>query len=254
MSRRLLAALVLVTSLACRSAAVPPATAPDAAGAPAASAVARPTTPTTDPDNIRWVRDAAEYRALAVQTYRLATQHVEREAQGRRTGSWAVVLDADETVISNLTYQVERARQGLAFTPESWYAWVRRREAVPVPGAAAFLRRVQALGGRIAIVTNRRQAECDDTVAVFRTHALPYDAMLCRPDAGPSDKQPRFDAVAGGQAVAGAGALDVVAFLGDNIFDFPGLTQASGRDDPADLEAFGARFFVLPNPMYGSWQ
>jgi len=40
---------------------------------------------------------------------------------------------------------------------------------------------------------------------------------------------------------------------GDNIGDFPGLSQSS-RDDPGALDDFGDRFFVLPNPMYGSWE
>jgi predicted secreted acid phosphatase len=50
------------------------------------------------------------------------------------------VLDADETVINNVTYQLERAQQGLPYSSESWAAWVRRREASPIPGAAAFWR------------------------------------------------------------------------------------------------------------------
>jgi hypothetical protein len=103
------------------------------------------------PEAIRWVGGSAEYQAVLRQTYRLATVAVEQAAASRRPGSWAVVLDADETVISNLTYQAERARAGLAFSAESWAAWVRRREATPLPGAAAFLDRVHALGGRIAI-------------------------------------------------------------------------------------------------------
>jgi predicted secreted acid phosphatase len=48
--------------------------------------------------------------------------------------------------------------------------------------------------------------------------------------------------------------LDVVLFLGDNIQDFPALGQ-SLRDEPASaFGAFGSRFFLVPNPMYGSWQ
>jgi len=200
------------------------------------------------------VRDAAEYRAAVMQAYRQVTARVEAEAAARQAGTWAVVLDADETVISNLTYQVERSRAGLAFSPESWREWVSRRAATPLPGAAAFLARVHDLGGRIAIVTNRRQSECEDTIAVFRQHALQYDAMLCRNDAGPSDKNPRFEAVAAGQTTAGAGPLAVVAFVGDNILDFPRASQALARENPTILDAFGVRFFVIPNPMYGSWQ
>lgn len=252
MIRRALAPLLLLAVLAgCRSTAPLPAPVPPQPP-PAAIAAAKPAT--AEPDSIRWVRDAAEYRALTVQAYRLATMHVETEAKGRAAGTWAVVLDADETIISNLTYQAERARQGLAYSTESWAAWVKRRESTPVPGAAAFLTRVRALGGRIAVVTNRLQSECDDTAAVFARHQLIYDAMLCRPDGASSDKNPRFQAVAAGQTPAGASPLEVVAFVGDNILDFPGLGQSVKDKGEAGLEAFGSRFFVLPNPMYGSWQ
>jgi 5'-nucleotidase (lipoprotein e(P4) family) len=174
--------------------------------------------------------------------------------KSRAPGSWAVVLDADETVISNLQYQIERAQAGLPYTPESWRAWVARRAAAPLPGAAAFLTRVRELGGRIAIVTNRLASECADTEAVFRSHGLPYDMMLCRPDNGPSDKNARFSAVAAGTTSPGGPPLDVVAFVGDNIQDFPDLNQAAAKQSDAALDAFATRYFLLPNPMYGSWQ
>ena len=48
-------------------------------------------------------------------------------------------------------------------------------------------------------------------------------------------------------------ALTIVEWLGDNIQDFPRLTQAA-RSDSTALAEFGRRYFVLPNPMYGSWE
>ncbi len=238
--------MALVTVAGCRSAAPPPAAPVPSLAAAAAAA---------EPDSIRWVRDAAEYRAAVLQAYRAVAAHVEHEAATRAAGSWAVVLDADETILSNVTYQAERARLGLGYSSESWAAWVRRREATPLPGAAAFLARVRALGGRIAIVTNRLGSECDDTVAVFARERLVYDAMLCRPNGSPSDKNPRFEAVRTGRTAAGTTPLDVVAYVGDNIQDFPELSQRTVNEaGEAGLSAFGTRFFVLPNPMYGSWQ
>jgi 5'-nucleotidase (lipoprotein e(P4) family) len=200
------------------------------------------------------VRTSAEHVAALEQVYRLATARVDAEARTHQGGHWAVVLDADETVIDNSLYQEERARAGLGYSEESWDAWVRRREATPLPGAAAFLSHVRQSGGRIAIVTNRLQSQCPDTEAVFVTHALVFDAMLCRPDGAPSDKNPRFQAVAAGQTAAGAVPLDVVAFIGDNILDFPALSQAARDRGPQAFTEFGLRFFLVPNPMYGSWQ
>lgn len=255
---RALALFLLLASAGCRSAAAPPTVAPTPSTSARATTPSGDAAPTADasqlPPNIRWVRSAAEYQAIVVQTYRAATRHVERAAYGRAPGTWAVILDADETVVSNLPYQEERARLGQSYSSESWYAWVRRREATPLPGAAAFLQRVHALGGRIAIVTNRRAAECDDTKAVFARHALIYDAMLCRPYEGPSDKNPRFEAVARGVAMNVPGPIDVLAFLGDNIQDFPGLSQDAITPDALVLTRFGEEYFVLPNPMYGSWE
>jgi 5'-nucleotidase (lipoprotein e(P4) family) len=198
------------------------------------------------------VQRSAEYHALVVQGYRAATTRVEQQAASHKPGAWAVVLDADETIISNLPYQIERV--GLGYSADSWGAWVRRREATPLPGAAAFIARVRELGGRIAVVTNRLESECADTIAVFKAHGLVFDAMLCRPDKGPSDKNPRFEAVAAGKVSGSTTPLDVVAFVGDNIQDFPGLNQGLRQKGVGGFSEFGVRFFLLPNPMYGSWE
>jgi 5'-nucleotidase (lipoprotein e(P4) family) len=241
----LLVALMLVAG--CRATA--PSTPPVAPGASAEAGEAfRASTA------VRWVRDSAEHRALFLQVYRAATAQVERAAATREPGTWAVVADADQTVIDNSLYQVEREELGLGFTRESWHTWTGRRAAVPLPGAAAFLARVRELGGRIAIVTNRRESECPDTEAVFQAHDLAYDVILCRADDGPGDKTPRFEAVNRGTTPAALPPLEVVAFLGDNIRDFPGHSQALRAQDEEALSDFGARFFVLPNPMYGSWE
>ncbi len=242
--------LAVALTVSCRTSGpiVPPSPAPRApapAVAPTAGRV---------PESVRWASDSAEHRATFLQVYRAATAHVEREAAGRTAGSWAVVLDADETTIDNSVYQIERARAGRPFDAESWRAWCARREAVPLPGAAAFLARVRALGGKIAIVTNRTAAECPDTEAVFVAQGLAYDAMLCRPDGGPSDKNPRFEAVARGTTPAGLPPLDVVAFVGDNVLDFPGQSQEIRKRGDDAFAPFGVRFFLLPNPMYGSWE
>jgi 5'-nucleotidase (lipoprotein e(P4) family) len=252
----LVLALLLVSS-ACASSTATPArpqpapAAPSAPSEPAASAKAA-ADKRAEPESIRWIRDAAEFHAAAYQVYRQATTRVETESAKRTRGTWAVVLDADETVISNLEYQAERARQGLAFTAESWKAWTERREATPIPGAAAFLGRVRALGGRIAIVSNRLDTECDDTAAVFAKHALVYDAMLCRTTT--SDKNPRFADVAAGRSPASATPVDVIAYVGDNILDFPLLSQSTKAQGAAGFADFGVRYFLVPNPMYGSWQ
>jgi 5'-nucleotidase (lipoprotein e(P4) family) len=205
------------------------------------------------PDAVHWVRNSAEYRAAARQAYRLAMSRISQLAASRATGTWAVIVDADETVLDNSTYQKERAAQGLGFTPDSWRAWVARREARTVPGAVEFVGRVRELGGRVAVVTNRTEVECPDTEVNLRDQGLAVDVVLCRPEGSPSDKQARFARISEGTAAQGLPPLEVLMWVGDNILDFPGFTQ-DVRGDPSKLGEFGGRFILIPNPMYGSWE
>jgi 5'-nucleotidase (lipoprotein e(P4) family) len=224
---------------------------------PAASPLPAAQTQTpTIPPNIKWVQSSAEYMALALQAYRAALARVETDARGRAAGTWAVVLDADDTVINNLQYQVGLALEGVKHTPERFTAWVRQRASTPVPGAAPFLARVHQLGGRIGIVTNRLAIECDDTAAVLRQNALAFDAVICRPEGEPesADKTPRYRAIAAGQTAVSRTPIEILVFVGDNIRDFPNGTQAMRAEGEAAFSEIGVRWFVLPNPMYGSWQ
>ena len=44
-------------------------------------------------------------------------------------------------------------------------------------------------------------------------------------------------------------------FVGDNILDFPNLSQAAVKNGRRDTRSrSGPEIFMLPNPMYGSWQ
>ena len=205
------------------------------------------------PDSLHWFRNSAEYRALTLQTYRLAAQTLERRVSGKARNAWAVILDADETVLDNSQYFKERSVLGQKFSRPTWHEWTQRKTAGSVPGAADFLKRVQELGGRIAIVTNRAASECPDTEVNFKANGLPFDVILCNADLGNSSKQGRFAQVAKGATPAGLPPLDVVMWMGDNVLDFPGMNQ-DARLRPERLKEFGERFFVLPNPTYGSWE
>jgi len=216
---------------------------------PAAPSIA---IPRAIPNEIRWFRTSAEYRALTRQTYQLAADRLLELTRGAAAQSWAVILDADETVLDNSEYQRRRALDDSAYTEASWSAWVNERTATGIPGAAEFTQRVHALGGRIVIVTNRAMALCDATRANLQAIRVEADLVLCQPP-GESDKNPRFERVRAGTAAPGFAAANVVEWIGDNIQDFPKLTQAA-RNDSTALGQFGKKYFIIPNPMYGSWE
>lgn len=279
MSRRLqcaplarLAVLALAVALTgCASMRQPPPS-PGAVPPPPRSEPAEPTLPTPAPEPepptaadseagpvphaVRWVL-GAEYRAATFQAFRAAGRELERLAEVLEPGAWAVIADVDETILSNLGYEIELAEASgcdLAFDRESWNRWIERRAAKPLTGAVAFLERVHELGGRVALVTNRSQEGCPATEDNLRAEGVPYDLILCRPAGSDGDKSPRWAMVRDGTATPGVPPLEIVMYLGDNIHDFPDLDQ-SLRDEPeTELADFGALYFVLPNPMYGSFQ
>jgi 5'-nucleotidase (lipoprotein e(P4) family) len=202
--------------------------------------------------DIRWTEKSAEMRALALSAYALAEERIDALRASGLPAQWAVVMDIDETTLSNLTYQRERAELGTAYSSASWLAWTQRKAATPMPGAKAFIDRVRALGGKVVLVSNRKAgSECDPTAQNLAAVGIAYDGLLCRTTT--SDKNPRFEAIEDGTA-PGLPALTTVMYVGDNIQDFPGQSQDLRHEPDAEFSDFGHRFILVPNPMYGSWE
>jgi 5'-nucleotidase (lipoprotein e(P4) family) len=205
---------------------------------------------------IKYVRDSAEYHALAHQVFRLAAIAVDASRAGA-AGPWAVVLDVDETALDNSTYQLERAAYGAAFELASWNAWVGREEAPAVPGVVDFVRGVRAAGGRVVWITNRDEVTREATRRNLLTEGLwdDSDRLCLARDKDYTKVVRRREARQGRGDCAWAGEpVRVVAYIGDQMGDFPGAGEEEGPvTGPPDDEAFGVRFFLLPNPMYGRW-
>ena len=215
------------------------------------TAVTPPVVADSQPLALRWYRTSAELRGLFLQTYHLATHELERRVQATKPRDWAVILDADETVLDNSQYQLMSGGRG--FTEESWTEWVRMGAATALPGSVDFTKRVHALGGKVVIVTNRHQAVCPETIDNLRSIGIAADEVLCQPVGANGDKNPRFEAVQNGTAPSVLPPLNVLMWFGDNIQDFPHLTQRLRGEIPAEYAAFGRIYFLLPNPLYGSW-
>ncbi|MDQ2639284.1 MAG: hypothetical protein M3Y79_01700 [Pseudomonadota bacterium] len=190
---------------------------------------------------VHWYRNSAEMQAIFEQTFESAARELRGRSQDRPRGSWAVILDVDETLLDNSGYVVEFGH----YTAATWDVWTARQSAPALPGAVRFTTAVAALGGQVVLVTNREQKACADTEQNLRRVGITYDRILCMTET--PDKNPRFAAVQAG--TAGAAPLEVLMWLGDNIEDFPGLSQHR-----RDVRGFGVRYFVLPNPSYGSWE
>ena len=219
-------------------------------------------------DATLWVQTSVEYRAVAKQTYRAAGANLVRavrdpqwtaalEQEGTEMAGLppAVVLDLDETVLDNSAYQAQLAAAGKTFSDDTWQAWVKQGRAGTVPGAMEFLKLAAALGVEAVFISNRvcdPSSLLDPTVQVLRTHGIQVQPsnLMCKQEA--SDKSARRKAA--------AAKYRLVMLFGDDFRDFVSLPKEGDTLD-GRLEAaqsrdhwLGERWFVLPNPMYGSWE
>lgn len=211
-----------------------------------------------------WMQTAAEYQAATRQAYRAAEASLDRalrepnwtaaleQIEGFEKLPPAVILDLDETVLDNSAFQARLTASGAKFSEDAWRKWVAEVKAGTVPGAREFLSIAHARGVRIYYVTNRTcdPSKADDpTVRMLRAHALPLVAsrLLCRTDT--SDKSARRKEVTYGARI--------VMLIGDDLNDFvsvPANLQARADIVSGYSRYWGERWFLIPNPTYGSWE
>jgi len=222
---------------------------------------------------VLWVQRSAEYRAVAEQTYRAAIAQLDaalaqadwdalvpEERANPATGlKPAVVLDIDETVLDNSPYQARLVRDGGEYADATWDAWVEERKARPVPGVLEFARAASARGVTLLYLSNRAVHLKQATLDNLRQAGLPVagdDVFLglgtvvegC-PQRG-SEKDCRRRLV-GRQ-------YRVLMQFGDQLGDFVRIEDNTPAGRQRLLERhgdwFGRRWWMLPNPTYGSWE
>jgi 5'-nucleotidase (lipoprotein e(P4) family) len=199
----------------------------------------------TLPNEVRWVRESGEYANLCRQTFRLAQDAVREQIRNSSGQKIALVMDLDETVLDNSLYQVERHRQGLGFTQDSWSTWVKREKAGLVPGVKSFLSFLSKQPVRVIFLSNRMHENLAPTKSNLRKLGVlrADDLFLLRIDKQDTKIKRRAEITGGKGRMKKTGSFLVVAYFGDSMGDFP----ASSED------AFGKTHFMLPNPMYGKW-
>ena len=98
------------------------------------------------PNDVRWVRESREYETICTQIFNRAKLSIEVQTgllkvskTNDKNKQLAVVVDLDETILDNSTYQVERWKMGLGFTQESWSDWVNRKKLFLLSGQRTLI-------------------------------------------------------------------------------------------------------------------
>ena len=266
MKRTLIVSLSLL-SVACASTPVPY---PEPTAQPPVATMA----PTCNPGHsilasTLWVQSSAEYEAVALGTYAAARRALDRaladptwvgateETANDQTQPPAVILDADETVIDNSMFQARVIRAGQTFDEARWTAWVNEAKATAIPGALEFVNYARSRGVTPFFITNRDHPhETEGTrrnleqLGFLKTGEADNLMLRGARDVWKSDKSSRRAHVAANYRV--------LLLLGDDLNDFVNAREATHtqREGLVDERAewWGTRWFMLPNPMYGSWE
>jgi acid phosphatase len=247
------------------------------------AACASTTTVESDPEPdhaILWSAHAAEYQAISLQVYAQATRDLPRFIDDT---SWsalpghagvsdkppAVILDVDETVTSGVDMELTM----MPFTALRQYEWGLSHQAIPVRGVAEFINASQALGVEVFFVTNRpcelldgnpdacpqKQATVDHISEVgIETDSDHVLLANERPD-WDREKLTRREYIASSHRV--------IMLFGDDYADFVACSRAKPRTPCTNVatrasrlasldtykDYWGNGWYILPNPMYGSW-
>lgn len=216
-----------------------------------------------------WVQSGAEYRAAALGIYAAAQRMLDTAladvawtAEPQQTSGFgalppAVILDLDETALDNAKYEARVIKQGKTFDSAMWATWVNEADGGAVPGAADFLAYCQSRGVTPFYITNRDPDEQDGTHANLVKLGYPLttgiDNLLVRGEREEwktSDKSPRRAWV--------ASQYRILLLLGDDLNDFANARDKSRADRDRivsdNARRWGMQWFMVPNPMYGSWE
>ena len=229
-----------------------------AAGAADAGGAANAQPPGAD-NAFRWYLNSAEMIAVYREIFYSAECALVQQSKDLKPNTWGVVMDVDETILSSVAQRCEWFRSGLpaSGTTEDWQAWVQKRQSTLEPGCRRYMQLVKRLGGYISLVSNRfKQGDLQATIDNLHNYGLPFDQVLLF-DGKSGDKNARFNAVISGKAPSVLPAQIILQYIGDNIQDFPDIRQPEIiklAPDGSAYDNFGSKYFVLPNPTYGSWE
>lgn len=181
----------------------------------------------------------------------------------------AVILDVDETVVSNIDFQISFERP---FTNRKLYDFYQQHPAIPVAGVIEFIAAARAAGVTVFFVTNRPCELIDDNPdpcpqklgVIHELESLgidvdPSHVMLADQNGWDRAKIARRELI--------AKSYRVIMLIGDDLGDFAPCVRTKlygpctepatkeGRRLLVELysEYWSNGWYILPGPTHGSW-
>ncbi len=216
-----------------------------------------------------WVQNSAEYKALTTQAYGAAARVIplsledsfwtaspnQEESKGYNKLPPAVILDVDETVLDNSPFQARMIKEDKTFNIEDWNAWCKEVKAEGIPGAASFTNYAAQEGIAIFYITNRDYQVEEATRKNLIKEGFPVSDTL--DNIMTNGEEPGWNSSKIKRRQQIEENYRVVMVFGDDLNDFVPTKNISQDERDAIVEEYaeylGRRWFMLPNPVYGSW-
>jgi 5'-nucleotidase (lipoprotein e(P4) family) len=204
--------------------------------------------------SVLWQQNAAEYKALTYQSYFLARLQLDKVLTKMASSNTklAVVTDIDETVLNNSPFNGKLIELDKPYSKDLWLEWGNLSNADTIPGALEFFNYTADRGVEIFYISNRFAEQQQVTINNLKKFGFPFavEAHILLKDKT-SEKESRRQKV--------AKTHQILLLLGDNLSDFSSIFDKQGTKRRNALVdslhyAFGNRFIVFPNPMYGDWE
>jgi 5'-nucleotidase (lipoprotein e(P4) family) len=198
---------------------------------------------------------SAESTALQIQAYHLAKFRIDEDKKkhpNTKKDKAIIIVDVDETIVSNIEYQIKLAIEGTAHNPQNWLEWIRSKKSVAITGAIDFFNYATSMGYEVAYLTNRKKIEFDDTHAALKELGFPIKKEFLFVKEGPDHAKPFHRKEIGKNH-------RIALHIGDNLIDFNEIYEHKSTVDRKVLTLkeqakFGTEYIILPNSMYGDWE
>jgi 5'-nucleotidase (lipoprotein e(P4) family) len=145
----------------------------------------------------------------------------QRAAHRNSKEKLAVVLDIDETSLSN--YQ-EMLENGFVFNKKVFDAWVETAQAPAIPGSLRIDKEAARLGVAVFFITGRPDSERAATENNLHAQGFNYQQLTLRPDSALKESVGAFKSDARAQIVAEG--YKIVLNVGDQWSDLKGGPEA----------------------------
>jgi len=246
-----------------------------AAGAAGAQAPADP------PTGMQYLYGSGEAAALSIAVYHSLVDYAQAQVAKRPADSvvlaesstldapnfvpcgdkpFAAVFDVDETMILNLGYEGYEASVLHHYDGKVWDQWEKTGagEVSPIPGAVYAVNALRRMGVTVVFNSNRKAENAAQTADAIKAAglggAVHGETLFLTGDDKTGGKKD-------GRRAMIAARYCVIAMGGDQLGDFTDLFNQQGmsvkgrRSEVSsgwEARLWGAGWFVLPNPVYGT--